>query len=186
MTTWGVTRLETRPTMATTTDVTPANFIKWANAVVYKRCGITDDHDDLVNEMLIAMWRAEETHDPEKGSKTAWLIKAAEMRLGAMLSRGKPFGHVSSRQKPVDEIHFDRLAPAVQEKYEPRTFDPAEGAMLAYHRGEIALAISLLSEAQRRATGKVMQDDQLTGADRAAFSVAKPKLRASLAHLESE
>lgn len=163
-----------------------ADYLKWAHAVVYRRYGAGhDEHDDYVSEMMIAMWRAEATYDPEKGSKASWLTRAAELRLGSLAGgKGRPFGHESSRQRPVAEISWDGLPAGLQAELEPQAFDPAQGAMIAYHRGEIALAMRLLTEAQRRATVKVITDELMTGSDRAAWSDAKPKLRAELAHLD--
>lgn len=62
--------------------------------------------------------------------------------------------------------------------------DFTEGAMLAYHRGEIHLAIQRLSPGQQHVTARIMAGQQPGREGKHAWSAAKPKLAAELAHLK--
>lgn len=56
------------------------------------------DRDDLAQEGLVAMWRALQTFDPERGHEAAHLTNAARKRMLDMVSGRKPtFGTEGNR-----------------------------------------------------------------------------------------
>lgn len=168
----------------TTDNCTAADFFKWANAYVYRQLGVTSEHDDYVQEVMVAMWRAEATYDPARGAKPTWLIRAAENRFKNLaFGKGQPVSAVkSSRQRRVGETHWESLSQPAQEEYEPAC-EISEYVIMAYHRGEVAQALGDLSPGQRQAAHRIMMDQHMTGADRAHWSRARPKLAAKLTHL---
>lgn len=97
-----------------------------------------EDHDDLVQRGLVAMWHALESFDPDKGALPAWLtFKAGGAMKDALRVRDKHRVGLPLELLPedADEILFipDLLA----------------GVELAYHRGEIAKALAQLTPKQQ-------------------------------------
>lgn len=122
------------------------------------------DVDDLVQEGYIAMWRALGTYDPAKGALPTWLTGAARMRMNDVArGHGRPTGHVGivaspgsrrdsrdARPAATGTAHLDALAPGALAEVENRVAVWLEdGLALAYHRGQIARALSALTEEQK-------------------------------------
>lgn len=42
---------------------------RWVRRNLYKLPGLAYDHDDLVNEIRMVLWKAVQTYDPDKGAK---------------------------------------------------------------------------------------------------------------------
>jgi DNA-directed RNA polymerase specialized sigma24 family protein len=167
-----------------TDNVTPASFERWCHAYVYRQLGVTNDHDDYVQEMLYAMFVAEGKYVPALGAKPSWLIRAAISRFKNLaFGTGRPLSSVkSTRQRRVGEAHWDDLSVPAQQEYEP-TCEIAEYAIMAYHRGELHQALDDLSPGQQQAAHRIMMDQHMTNTDRAHWSRARPKLAAKLQHL---
>lgn len=162
-----------------------ADYHGWLHQVTNRVLGYTDhpDHDDLVQEGRIAMWRAEATHNPDLGAKPSWITRAAEMRMKDIAwSTGRWTGREATRgRREVESVHWDRLAPQVQDEVHPRTEDIAEKAMFAYHHGEIAEAIDSLPAPQRAAVLQFLRTGRAE--HRSAWQSAKPRLAEQLSHL---
>lgn len=144
------------------------------------------DHDDLVQEGYIAMWRASKTFKQGKGSLTAWVIRAAELRMRDLAwGHGQPTGHQALRgtRAVTVAMHLDELASDLREQLEPIAQDIAEGAMWAYHHGQVQAALDRLTSLQREAVLHLLSDGLLDGRQRAALTDARNHLRLWLEHL---
>lgn len=108
------------------------------------------DHDDLVQEGYVAMWRALDTHDPARGSLPSWLTGAARLRMREVAhGHGQWTGRPETRgSRSVDSLSLDELLEADPEH--PSLAVMLDEVEMAYHSGEIADAIAALSPAQRR------------------------------------
>lgn len=79
---------------------TIADFERWLHAVANRLLprSSEEDHQDLVQEGRVAMWRALATFDESKGARASWLVRAAEMRMKDVAwGKGQPFGHEAVR-----------------------------------------------------------------------------------------
>lgn len=134
-----------------------AAYEKWLHRLAYDllprpRWG---EHEDLVNEGRLAMWRAMAAYDPSKGALPTWVTTAARMRMRNLLGKGRWTGHepmrgvVPAPHPPAsldvlieeDEDFFGKVLAAA---------DLVERVELAYHHGEILAALADLTEPQRR------------------------------------
>lgn len=144
--------------------------------------------DDLVQEGYIAMWRASKHHDPARGSLTAWVIRAAELRMRDLAwGHGQPYGHepVRGMRAVTVALHLDELTSDHRELLEPIAEDVASAAMWAYHYGQVQAAIDRLTVHQREAVLHLLSDRLLTGRQRANLAAARRHLRQHLEHLRS-
>lgn len=171
-----------------------ARFEGWLHAVANRLLGLQSaDHDDLVNEGRIAMWRAGESFDGRdkvdvRGALIAWSIRAAEMRMKDLAhGHGRPFGHTPVRgmREVRVAMHLDALAEDFRADLEPIAQDVAEAAMWAYHTGQIGRAVADLTEHQREAVLHLLSDGLLTGRQRANLAAARRNLRSVLDHLRN-
>ncbi len=134
------------------------DYRKWLLAVANRM--VRDQGEDriqnLAQEGYIAMWRALDSYDPDKGSMASWLTKAAEMRMSNVVRRGVDFGQTYKRNPGTEEglrgeRAWEALAPAEVEELERRIAHwLPEGLALAYHRGEIQRAIGRLTPDEQR------------------------------------
>lgn len=96
-----------------------------------------EDHDDLVQRGMIAMWQAMDTFDEAKGALPAWLtFKAA----GAMKDALRP------REKHLVNLPLDDLDEDLDALLEHP--DLLAGITRAYHAGEVARALDTLTPKQ--------------------------------------
>jgi RNA polymerase sigma factor (sigma-70 family) len=134
-----------------------ASYSRWLHwqANNIQRMVFHQDHDDLVQEGRIAMWKALSTYDESKGALPSWLTVAAKMRMKDCVRRngwtGLPprYGHggkVPDEAVTVMSLMDDDLT--LTEMLEAA--DLLESVELSYHRGEILQAVANLSVAQRR------------------------------------
>lgn len=128
-----------------------ADYHKWLHYIAYK---MTDDdsiHDDLVQEGRIAMWRAMQTHDPDKGALPSWVTTAAKQRMKDFLyGHGQPTGREATRGSR--EVETDTSVDALLEEGLEAALgvsEALEGVELSYHHGEILKALATLSPSQR-------------------------------------
>lgn len=121
------------------------DYSRWLHKMA-NELGRPADHDDLVQEGRIAMWRALETYDESLGSLPAWLTGAARQRMRDIAwGKGQPFGHEAVRgEKPVDE------GPSLDAMTESEIDGILGYVEEAYADGELADAISRLSLPQRQ------------------------------------
>lgn len=158
--------------------------------------------DDLVQEGFIAMWRAVETLDPERSPADYWLKRAARQRMVTVVQHdmrwtGLPDrrngGHerVVGRNRPISlteiiDRHDDWFSPI------DRAAEYAlEGALWAYHDGDLARALDGLSVREReyvfRRFWQDWQGPQLDAhfqtTSNNIWRSAKPKLREALVNL---
>lgn len=98
------------------------------------------DHDDLVQHGLIAMWRALQSFDEDKGALPAWLTMKA---TGAMKDALRPAP--TKRQATTELVVDDELTPEALVEYP----DLLANVVRAYHRGEVAKAMDVLTPKQR-------------------------------------
>lgn len=87
------------------------------------------DHDDLVQEGQVAMWRALDTFDPDRGALPSWLTMKAATRMRDVAWRGHPwFGQpVEGRAEPTERGKAAREAIREYLKAHPE----ASGAQIA-------------------------------------------------------
>lgn len=120
------------------------DYGRWLHRVATE-IGTREQHDDLVQEGRVAMWRALSSYDETLGSLPSWLTRAAEMRMKDVAwGKGQPFGHEAVRgSRQVEE------GMSIDEMEE----DSVEALMghveSAYHDGEILEAIRALSPKQQ-------------------------------------
>lgn len=121
------------------------DYHRWLHATANRISDSHGDHDDLVQEGRIAMWRALETYDESLGSLPSWLTRAALQRMRDVAwGHGQPFGHEAVRgQKAVEE------GPSL----DAMTEDERELVMgrveQAYHDGELLAVLRTLSAPQQ-------------------------------------
>lgn len=139
-----------------------SDYRKWLLAVANRmiatsRGGRGEDYEgrvqDLAQEGYIAMWRALDTFDPNKGALASWIIRAAELRMTDVVRRGSVFGRPAQRGTVRIEdrasIHgFEDVDPEELERRIAYWLD--DGLALAYHRGQIRQAIGRLTPDEQR------------------------------------
>lgn len=147
------------------------------------------DHDDLVQHGFIAMWRALETFNRDKGALPAWLTMKATGAMKDQL-RAAPTRRGAEMSLEPLVVEDDLLAELIEYP------DLLKGVMDAYHAGEVARALDTLTPKQReyvhlrfwRGFGTKALTEHF-GYDPSALwnsskNGAKHKLRAALSHLE--
>lgn len=190
-----------------TEDQIVRRFLKWCHAMANQTLPpSSSDHDDLVQEALIAIWRATQKADAEQGGANApFLTNAAKWRLREVAVRQTWTGHSRSRGTKGKDVL--RMSPAsldkVREEWgdllEPADFDAVDAldkVVMAYHHGEIAQAIASLPPAHRAYVMKRFwggKSDAEIAAERRVSSnqpswewknKIAPALRESLGHLD--
>jgi RNA polymerase sigma factor (sigma-70 family) len=128
-----------------------ADYHRWLYKVAHAYARNPGDVDDIAQEGRVAMWRAMETFDGDRGSLPSWLTTAAKARMRDVAFRGRPAtGHRAAR-------HHAEARPAVsldafeQEEAE-RVFDLVDTLDLverAYMCGVVAKALESLTPRQR-------------------------------------
>jgi len=134
-----------------------ASYNRWLHSVAgyFHRTHFHSDHEDLVQEGRIAMWKALATYDPSKGALPSWLTTAAKMRMKDCLRRegwtGTPARYGHGGKVPDEGVTVMSLMDddaALTNMLEAA--DLLSAVEVAYHRGEILKAVSRLSSNQRR------------------------------------
>lgn len=117
------------------------------------------DHDDVVQEGRIAMWKAIPTYDgrtDKGGSLEGWLRMVARRRMLEIAYRRKPpTGTIIDRnvRRIPGVLSLDELcdeSPGLAEEIVPCAPDIIHEVEIAYHRGEFLDALTRLTETQRR------------------------------------
>ena len=178
----------------------------WAYARVVSRN--ISDHEDLVAEGRIAMWRALDTYDPSRGALPTYLTQAARWRMRDVARRGHFLGMPSRRGHhrewpaiPADLRGRDDIGEA-QTDSTATDLQTARRVSAALDRQAIAqdvirtdtlgpddiaavrAAVARLSPSVRTAIFERFYLDQPTPTGR--WHRAIPELRAALEHLRSE
>lgn len=109
-----------------------ADYEKWLHAVA-NSLTTPAEHDDIVQEGRVAMWRALSTYDASRGSQASWLTKAAELRMKDVAwGTGQPTGHAPLRgSRPVEE------GPSLDAEPEEIVQSLLGFVEEAYHDGEV-------------------------------------------------
>ena len=109
-----------------------ADYEKWLHKVANSLTD-TAQHDDIVQEGRVAMWRALSTYDESKGALASWLTRAAEMRMRHVAwGKGQPLGHEPMRgSRPVEE------GPSLDGQPEEVVQELLGFVEAAYHDGEV-------------------------------------------------
>jgi RNA polymerase sigma factor (sigma-70 family) len=108
------------------------DYEKWLHHTA-NRLGNVENHDDLVQEGRVAMWRAMETFDASRGALPTWLTRAAEQRMkDVALGRGQPFGHEAVRGSREVE-----MGPSLDGAPEGEVEALLGYVEAAYHDGEV-------------------------------------------------
>lgn len=133
-----------------------AEYDLWLHKRAWQMQAVPNDHEDLVQEGRIAMWKALENHDPDKGALPSWLTVHAQYRMKEVVTRktwtGMPprlHGSQSLDHRIVSSL--DQLledADGVENMLEAA--DLMDAAIWAYHQGEVAAALDALTPAQRK------------------------------------
>lgn len=151
------------------------------------------EYDDLLQEARIAVWLQAEAA-VGKGDPRAWLSAVSGNRITEAATRQTWTGHTRVHGQPTDPLRQN----AKQSMDDPdftlwESLDgPAwlDGALLAYHRGEIARAIAELSPRQKQYVilrfwhgyGH-MEIKREFGMSESTWAGAKQSLREKLLHL---
>lgn len=105
------------------------DYERWLHAEAYKlQLPGRADHDDIVQEGRIAMWRALSSYDESLGSLPSWLTTAARTRMRDFAwGRGQATGHEAMRGRqelPVaasldsmEEDEIDELMGSIEDEY---------------------------------------------------------------------
>jgi RNA polymerase sigma factor (sigma-70 family) len=145
-------------------EVTLPAYERWLHKVAYVFQPPGRDeayHDDLVQEGRVAMWRAMAAYDPSKGALPSWLTTAAKLRMadvvrraGTWLGRPPRYGPQPVAEKASPAMSLDELLAEGGDSdsimWMLSAADVAESLELAYHHGEIMLALNSLRPDQRR------------------------------------
>lgn len=122
-----------------------ADYEKWLHRVA-NTVGRLEDHDDLVQEGRVAMWRALSTYDETRGSLPSWLTRAAEQRMKDVAwGHGQPFGHEAVRG--VREVEMGPSLDGEPEQVVEALLGYVEDA---YHDGEILRIVRTLTPEQQQ------------------------------------
>lgn len=122
-----------------------ADYERWLHRVA-NDIGRPEDHDDLVQEGRIAMWRALESYDETLGSLPSWLTEAARMRMKDLAwKHGQPLGRPATRGSR--EVESGTSLDAYDEDVVEALLGHVE---TAYHDGEVLDAIRELTPAQQQ------------------------------------
>lgn len=92
--------------------------------------------DDIVQEGMIAMWQAMDSHDPRRGDRLMWMKANARWRMKSLVRK-----RISIREDADDLV---KLAEELQQLQ-----SLAPDSENAYHNPEIAAAIKQLTPRQR-------------------------------------
>ena len=151
------------------------NYHSWLYkmARVYRSFDL-NDHDDLVQEGRVAIWKALDTYDPALGALPSWLTTAAKMRMLEVVKRGNWTGTrgIKGRRReppaiPVEITDHDRI----------RSDTPDVDALMDVR----AAVAEIPSPYVRRAIfDRFWLDEPVNNG---LWYRAKPELRARLAHL---
>jgi len=158
-----------------------ARYRRWLLVVANSMTEGEDNRQDLAQEGWIAMWRALQAFDQEKGSLPSWLTTAARMRMGDVVRRGLTTGAAPRYGgHSAVEIPVDKLPEPIKEALHT--------VELAYHAGEIRQAIDQLTPIQREYVIRRFWGDEAHTAISSdignGWVGARPKLRTFLGHLE--
>lgn len=159
------------------------SFESWLHATAY-RLGGAADHEDLVQEGRIAMWRSAERRGQ---AHAGWMTIDARRRIHevAVGGRSQLGSERTDRSRSVEPVvSLDGLEPEHAEELAPKEADFAAWAAMAYHHGELARAIAGLSPKQQESVRVVLAGGIMDGAQRAAWVDARRKLRTMLEHLD--
>lgn len=168
------------------------NYREWliARARFYLPRSV-EERKDLAQEGYIAMWRALQTFDPDKGALTSWVQWAADQRMRNVLRKwtwtGAPMAKGHHRENPATPV--DTNADWVVERI-GETSDLLDGILWQYHEGDIINAINELTPQQRAYVYRMFwrgetytEIAKTLPAANQHWSKAKKALRVKLAHL---
>ena len=161
------------PGVAVPNSAIIGNYHSWLYkmARVYRSFD-SNDHDDLVQEGRVAIWKALDTYDPALGALPSWLTTAAKMRMREVVHRGNWTGTLGAkghtRESPAIPVEIDEFDRAGEE------FDH-DAAM------DVRAAVRELSPSVRGAIFRRFWLDE--SVPTGLWARAKPELRARLAHL---
>lgn len=128
------------------------DYHRWLHRLAYDLLPAgSADHDDLVSEGYVAMWRAFETYDSTRGALPTWLTGAARLRMRDLaFGSAQWFGHEPVRgHRDVETDSLDAWLDSYGESHDAFGVDVLDGVEQAYHDGEIAEAMAGLSPSQR-------------------------------------
>lgn len=147
-----------------------ANDMLWADSSARNTLTV----DDLVQEGMIAMWRALEKFDPARGRESAHLTNAARVRMLDILSGKKPtFGTEGNRGRV--KVPESALTP-LPEPGSP--YEPIAEPMMAPGASELVeRALAAMPEASRDYVERVFWGGERLRRDRAAWRDAEETFR---------
>lgn len=179
------------------------NYERWAHAVANDLLDAPDhpDHEDLVQEARIGLWKALRSHDPAKGALPSYVTQGARWQMREAVTRKKWTGQETTkgvrradRHQPTDSLEALVDAGATSML---AAADVLDEVTLAYHYGQIHRAVAALAPEHREYVYLRFWAG-LTGAEIAARTGVKdttwrfrwtkhivPALREHLAHLET-
>lgn len=180
-----------------------ADYERWAHAVANDLLASPThpDHEDLVQEARIGLWKALRSHDPAKGALPSYITQGARWQMHEAITRKKWTGQDTTKGVRRSDRHrdTDSLEALVDAGATSMlaAADVLEQVTLAYHYGQIHQAVATLPPEYRRYVYLRFWEG-LTGAEIAARTGVKdttwrfrwsahivPALREHLAHLES-
>lgn len=135
---------------------------------IVRRRGVPADRvDDVVQDVLLTIYRARQTYDPRR-SFTAWMSVIAERRAIDLFRR--------IRRQELREVH----APLELENHADETADPARGVAHADASGTVARALESLPARQREAVQHLVLEERSLAATAALTRRSKGSLKVNL------
>jgi RNA polymerase sigma factor (sigma-70 family) len=135
--------------------------------------------EDIVQDVLLAVWRNATRFDPQRGTVRAWILQITHFRLLNELRR-------QSRQPEIDADPEGRVLASLP----ARDPGPAEAAAMERRRSAIRSAIDELPFPQREALGLAFFDDltheQVAAELNLPLGTAKTRIRAGLGRLRDK
>jgi RNA polymerase sigma factor (sigma-70 family) len=131
--------------------------------------------EDLVQDVLLTVWRQASTYDRERGPVRAWVVRIAQSRIANELRR--------RRRRPLDGDGEGRILAAVPDERP----GPPDVAWREYRRAAVREAFAALPDPQRRALGLAFFDDmtheQVAAVLDLPLGTAKTRIRTGLQKL---
>jgi RNA polymerase sigma factor (sigma-70 family) len=134
--------------------------------------------EEIVQDVLLSVWRGAASFDPERGAVRPWLLQIAHFRIINELRARSRSPRVDPDPEGLRLVELPDPAP-----------DPAELAWREEHREAVRLALAALPPPQRQALGLAFFGDltyeQVASALNLPLGTAKTRIRAGLQKLRA-
>jgi len=122
------------------------DYNNWLYKTARSLCKDSHKVEDLVQEGRIAMWKAEESYNPDKGSLVSWAMFKAKNRMLTSLVEDRWVGNT----RPPGSLAAKSPTPVSDEFLTVEISHMPDFVLTSYHRDEIVKAINDLRPKQRQ------------------------------------